>query len=655
MGNIQANRALRVGHMLAVLVALLPAVLLAAMTGSAWAQQDEPAAPKVDWLHGRDAYGMVSDWVKAGVVPPADGARPIIASDVVAVRVTLRWLGLSMATGDAYAPADAQQADITELARQATDLALTTLERGLAKKEDAKVGAPTELPDKAAPPALTLGILAPQLTASMQIAHAMDRVLIDTNAAIDTVYQRFAPGFHGLRAYNPGTEPEDMAWIWPATSLAFNISPAEQATSLVVKLGYESEAVRQLGRTGGPLLERFEVVHYARASPTSTATMLVRGKPDLPVNSLTTDQVRELAGNLAWFLARRIAADGIMSGTYLPTDDIYDPEDASILDSSLASLALVRWVNAERQFNQFPDELSDRQKDVQNSAVRLVRLNAPTLMKVDHRHWTAAALTLLALSDSPAMSDLKSWRETLTTHLRRLRNRDGTYRAVHDERAETLPLAEQAVIHNALVAMYVNTLDSELGAELALSHARMWSLLDPAKAVSALPWLIDAELRIRATPIGKSWRADGTQAKRDQQISAIVTAIEGLQITRSPRVGPADVVGGFEFRTLPPGTPPHADWTSAYPIAVSASLLRSDAITPSDKLIDRLLAAGLGARFIASLTFGEADCYYVRSRRDAVGGVRLGTWDNRLPVGATAMNLIAVDELLRSLNELKKR
>jgi hypothetical protein len=658
-------------HMMLVLVA----AFVVAMAGRAGGQEAAPV-PTVDWLHGRDTFELVSRWVEAGQVPEAKDVRPIVAKDVLGVRVTVRWLGLPMASGDAYAPLEATQTDIAQLARESTAQAVASLREGL---EQRMANQPAAAQPGAGQGPVARSIqytdLAKQLTVSMQIAHGAERVLVDAGAPENAVYQHFAPGYHGLRGFTAGMAPKDMAWVWPASALAFNVDPGAQVTGLVVDMGFESDAVKILGRTGGPLIERFKVIHIARSSPSylgnrspeeiergdpvnvasTTATLLVRGKAELPTTALTTDQTRELAERTAGFLARKVAADGVMSGTYLPSDDFFEPRHASIVDSSLAALAMVRWVNAARQFNSYPDTLTGEQELVQNAASRIIRLNTPSLMKVDHKDWTGAALSLLTMIDSPAMADLKSWRDTLTVHLRKLRNRDGTYRAVFNERAETLPLSEQVVIHSALVAVYERTKDSELGAEVLLSHQKLWTLLDPEKAVSALPWLLDAEMRMRLTPIGMSWRADGTQAKRDQQIASLVKAIEDRQITRAPRVGPADVVGGYEFRTLPPGTPPHVDWTSAYPIAMSAALLRVDGVTPADKLIDRLLTAGLGARFIASLSFAESDCYYVRSKRDAIGGSRMAMWDNRVAVGPTAMNLLALDELLASLVYLKTR
>ena len=63
-----------------------------------------------------------------------------------------------------------------------------------------------------------------------------------------------------------------------------------------------------------------------------------------------------------------------------------------------------------------------------------------------------------------------------------------------------------------------------------------------------------------------------------------------------------------------------------------------------------MLDCGLGARFIKQLMFDRAGAYYVFDAREVVGGVRAGLWDNRQPIEATAMALLAVTELQQTLS-----
>ena len=73
--------------------------------------------------------------------------------------------------------------------------------------------------------------------------------------------------------------------------------------------------------------------------------------------------------------------------------------------------------------------------------------------------------------------------------------------------------------------------------------------------------------------------------------------------------------------------------------------LKADDLTkPADK-IKWMRDCQLACRFLAQLMIDEPGCYYVRGPQDAIGGVRLNLWDNKLAIWPSAMTLLALTEL----------
>ena len=117
------------------------------------------------------------------------------------------------------------------------------------------------------------------------------------------------------------------------------------------------------------------------------------------------------------------------------------------------------------------------------------------------------------------------------------------------------------------------------------------------------------------------------------------------QVIEPPRLGPKDVIGGFELVKGPPNSPPNPDWRTAQLLSFLATCVRQPGITQGRDSYGWLLTGALAARFLGQLMMDEPNCYYVRNHPESLGGVRLCLWDNRLPINANAMSLLAVTEL----------
>ncbi|MFQ5351678.1 MAG: hypothetical protein ACE5D3_01240, partial [Candidatus Binatia bacterium] len=74
----------------------------------------------------------------------------------------------------------------------------------------------------------------------------------------------------------------------------------------------------------------------------------------------------------------------------------------------------------------------------------------------------------------------------------------------------------------------------------------------------------------------------------------------------------------------------------------------ADGLALAERVGDRVrieryqAAVSAGVRFVLQLEFRDAGCYYLRSRRDALGGIRVALWDNQIRINHCAEALIAL-------------
>ncbi|RIK68727.1 MAG: hypothetical protein DCC66_09505 [Planctomycetota bacterium] len=72
--------------------------------------------------------------------------------------------------------------------------------------------------------------------------------------------------------------------------------------------------------------------------------------------------------------------------------------------------------------------------------------------------------------------------------------------------------------------------------------------------------------------------------------------------------------------------------SAAYVSALAEGLVLARRIGDRQRVERYERAVRLGTRFILQLEFTEAGCFYVRTPRDALGGVRMSPWDHRIRV-----------------------
>ncbi|MEL6498547.1 MAG: hypothetical protein AAFQ31_08460 [Planctomycetota bacterium] len=164
-----------------------------------------------------------------------------------------------------------------------------------------------------------------------------------------------------------------------------------------------------------------------------------------------------------------------------------------------------------------------------------------------------------------------------------------------------------------------------------------------SQLVGVMPWLGWAEIEFAGD-------GDIPSAIALRQMREIVT---GFQLTLSDAgADNLDLVGGVVFTS---GTVPLPTWQTARPIAFLATMLGDERLTEPGEVDAELVNVLHSIRFLRQLSASEVEGFMYREPAEAVGGVRAATWDQRMPIDATAMALLVVVETLESIDRLALR
>ncbi len=614
-------------------------------------------APLADRSHAMQAYLLALKWVRGSQVPAsADQSIPI--TRLFGVRITLRMHTMMVARSDAYVDEldravsePGYAADAAELLRSAVDDALGQVRTSLANARLkavrdgwlAQVDRVTELED-----------IAHRLLIDIQLGYDLEPVHIADAAPDDfAVTDAFVHGWHGLRVV--ADRGQNGSFSWPATSLAGNISAKNQLVQLLIAEGLNHRNLVRLGRSGGPVLQRFKVLHYVKPLLDIESHLLVRGNDVLPPQSMDQMKLAFLAERITDHLQRRFISNGEVRGTYHPTSDRYDPERASDEDISLGAYAIIRQCRLLISQGRDDDYIIDNARRAMESIERLAEQQL-SLYKTNPRAVQPAicALSLLSFIDSPLIDSSRDKRNGLSDLLQQLYEPVSGFRLPGEPgvtNGEYVNQATSAVIIASLAGMYEVTLDSELGNRLLGMTQWFWTWTEGNPNISSLQWYAAAHERAGDLLVRQFEEEAAAELKEQQRdLAGLVDAMLRYQIIEPPEIGPDDVLGGFDF-----GLNPDPDWRSAQMLGFLAVAIRHKGILTHGDRFGWLLSASLAARFIDQLSMHQSNCYYVRSLDDTLGGVRLSLVDNRLSPASSAVALLAVTELQESLTEMDQQ
>ncbi len=638
-------------------------------------------APLLDWSDALRIYDQVEAWSRAGSVT-ADEQTPssLPVADATALCVTLRWRGMTLANAQASIFDDtpdraqpkpdpalrndlkpSQPTDLMTLAARATRMAINEANDTLITSHDRALLEGYRVADDRLP---CIEALTPPIQVDLQIAHASGVIHTAGTSQKESFVDRYARGYHGLRLVSPPTHHHvhaDQSWSWPVHALTANLTPASQLTQMCAKVGLPTIDLSLAISTPGTRIERFDVIHLVRPAPDQPVLRLIRGNHLLPPVSLSGRSVDAVGDRIAAHLVRRLRNDGELAGTYLPSEDRYDPAVAPIEEAALAAYALAKRAAhlAETSSPQDHDTAAVVRRLVDRLIVRLDRSQTDRSPQADA---ATRALVLMTLVQDPTLVDLRDTRDKLIPQLLKLRRDDGSFAAVTTPHLEPWPHPVQALILAALACAHEQTRDPALATTVTASVDRLATQLDTKDWIATIPWLPYAQLIMERSMAPDSPGRRRLHTLRRHQWPVALADLDRRQITSAPRFGPADVVGGIDLASSSGSPPAAADWHTTRALVFMAlaahhptarpPVVDDPASRPITRATERLLDCGLAARFIAQLTFDEVNRFYLRSHADVIGGVRLSLWDNRLTVAASAMALLGVTELQHALAEI---
>jgi hypothetical protein len=608
-----------------------------------------------DELQARQAHRLVEQWVRAGEVP-GQRAEPIRAESLLGVRVTLRIDGAALGQGTALrgdlgrlraegAGALRPAADLVPWLETATAGALRQAMEAVRDRQlAARVRAARDPQAPAAGEDITPRELGPQLDVDVQLAHRPERVLITEADGPGALYRRFVPGVQGLLTW-PRGEGGEPAAVWPGTAVAQNLAPPRQVLRLLTGAGRGPAEVERLGRPEEPALYRFETLHLVRPRADQPATLLVRGAVPLPARFVDQPTLRGMADRVAQHLFQRFIGEGRVRGGYRPARARYEPALADDRETALAAYALVSYVDRKVR-DRNDSQIFDAYVSVAAEAAQ--RAGQRQLAADTDPDPVAVAFCLLTTLHAPAGRFDPAFADRLTGALLGMIDEAGHLRADADDPDATLPVASTAAVLHALAESYIRRREPELGRSLASALEALWQRTDGRFDINALPWISRVQVGLGSRLVEDGFVTADVVAERNEDLATMLELIERLQVVERPRVGPADVRGGIVVQPGPDGSPPNPTWTTAPLFGFLATVLRDPAIVPERDRRGTLVTASAAARFLGQLMIEPAGTFAIRSPGEALGGIRLSLWDNRLDVAPSAMTLLGLLEMRTS-------
>lgn len=604
---------------------------------------EEAGVPGVDWGDARIIYDQITKWVAQGKVDDVDPlqAPPMhLVSDLGGIRVTLRWMGKAFGMGDSVVPLTqqdrAKKSDLLHHARVATSNAIHSLK--------------LRLPQWARLPLEKR----PQLMVDLQIARCAKPVPpLAANHDVN-VRMLLSPDAQGLILLNADRK---TAWSWPATTLAMNLSPTGMVKGMLLELGRKpSLEISLLDKDNPVTAYRFDAIHLVQPMGMDKPVRLVRGVQVLdPV--LDHKHILSVTWQQTNNLVHRHREDGNVARSYEPTSNHFTLEDADFTDQAMTAYAISSQMCLALKQCPDWDGYAAASKAVHNSITYLLsQLN-------DHmirREPTAAAWTLITLIQEPTLVNLKQRRDELGATLAATQQADGHFTQRRPDAngayvTQTVTPFGQALVHLALLKQFDQKRDEVLLPVLQQSAVILHSIATK-QSLMAIATLFEIQQMQKKLGLDMPIPMD-----QDMIIKQTRALLLDHQVTQTPALGPADVIGGFDLGRKSDLISPAPDWRSAYGVSLLATILKDSTMRPllADRVglsqTELLLRGALAARFIVQLTFTPEEVFYSDSPVDCIGGVRQSPWNNALTLRATALGLISLqqfhDAVMQSLQQ----
>ncbi len=474
--------------------------------------------------------------------------------------------------------------------------------------------------------------IAPRITVSLELAGPL---IPFTPVSFTEVDASLEPGLDGLAARvgerTAGTFPAAMLTmnLPPSDALAAAISQASGDPTLAVK-GDPRGQPGALAQSHNARYFKFRVTHLAHLGEGQAPAFLFRSGQVVDPLSITRASMEAFASDLAGHLQRRVLRDGEsrrVIGTLVPFQGRAE-SDATPLETLIAVRALARY--AARAPGVDLAELHRLRAAVTPEAAA---------SPIDAAAWVLASEALDALphpDGAPAVDPATRARigalvagahdpdTGWTTEVPAGARGFIAYALAVEARAAGLEGAEAeartARARRAVTAVYVDT--------------------PPARLVAQMPWLGLAELLLSDGEIGA---APALLALREQ--------VWKHQLTDDDAVDAPDLAGGIVFTS---SANPLPTWQSVRPVLFLAAAARDPRLTTERELVPELSRLLGAVRFFRQLAVDDHTAHAAVEPEFAKGGVRSSLWDQRQPIEATSLTLLAVCEVLDTLDTASK-
>jgi hypothetical protein len=572
-----------------------------------------------------DAFSVVRAWVDAGQVPDQPiGALPRAWVARVVIRAAGRVLGEDTATASI-------DADAASTLRAAASRAIA---RAVARLE----GSPDALRAARVRDGLAAATLSIELAPNPPIP-------IAAGVDPDRLDEWVRPGLEGLLV----RRADAVAAATPGSIMELGRGATATLIGLIAELADDpSLALRPahelLGK--GYTLSLFRVTHAAQIGPRAAPLLLHRGGHIAgPIAS--TEELRELAGQIADHLARR-AWPGVerhgLRGDLDPVTGRFESAIGPPFAQAFAAEALLRFAQAPGV---------DPERGFRARAAGEATLRALAVVeRGEPAPWGDPISAAACLS---ALARLENLAVERSDELRTLRDRCvPTVREAFDDQtgfAPMVPVGARGVLARGLLALAdFEPWDRE--AHLARADAAIRAAfreIEPSRLLTVMPDLGWADLELA--------RLRGGEPRSAQALRGLRETVLDLELRPGDLIdADRDLLGGL---VLDAAGSPLPTWQGLRPVALLASMLGDPALTPGTARSGeppRQLVRLLGMlRFLRQLTAEERAGHMYADPDLASGGVRASLWDQRMPLAASALGLVALTESLESIERLGAR
>ncbi len=556
-----------------------------------------PVAPAISPLDQqyltRCVRRMLEQRVQDGAVGPVPYVPPDLRDLNCQVLVTLRENGLHRGTGIS------EVRPILQACREAAGIALDRV--AIVKTLDAA--------------------LLPRLTLEIEVVGEPVPVGIMVDVLLAGPVERFIePGVDGIKMIHGDT----AARISPSEFAAFNMTMAEAVREVAASMTMSPDDLPHVR------VARFRSRHWIQYAPGDRVIELTRGMCPVPPDAVTAAGLDDAADRLARYMLYRQQPTGRFSFAYDPGEDRYLELDDEVVQAD-ATRALCAYAIRPGS--------SGAARSAAHRALGAFARRVIDLAGVDGAGFVrtpdgmnklgVSALICLAMTECPDPVRYRYERDKLVGGMLWLQHASGKFVTAFPP-ADILPTQEsypgQALL--ALARVYDEQPQQRIMRAFDRALACYRELFQYSPSPRFAGWQIQAYARM-AQP-----------AKRDdfnEFVFRMADALVAVQLTERncPYPDKWGAIAAWHPSLV-------GSATAAYLCGLCDALVLARKVGDGERAKAYEQAVRLGVRFLLQLEFKPQEAYFVRSARDAVGGVRTDLIDSTLRIDNSAHALLAL-------------